>query len=168
MTDFNCPICGTLFNDDEYRVAERLSSWSYLHLDIWVKCPECKYTPAFGKELSDAKPVYWRPEGLPYDFRKQLIDALNQHTPRLNCPFCKSLLELHKIWVHTWKQKHKWSGSDEDVVKSDAPEDVREAFQFIVTSSDKKVVDKYFIPAGVLSQYKCTNQKCKYVRYITL
>jgi len=168
MTDFNCPICGTQFNDDEYRVAERLSSWSYLHLDIWVKCPECKYTPAFGKELSDAKPVYWRPEGLPYNFRKKVETAFKQNIPEQICPFCKSGMELHKIWVHSWKQRLEWSGDNTDVVQSDAPQDVREAFQFIVSSADKSVVDKYFIPAGILSQYKCTSQKCKYVRYITL
>ena len=168
MTDLTCPICGTVFSDEKYRVAERLGRKGYFHLDIWVKCPTCKYTPAFGRELSDAKPVYWRPTNLPLKFRRMVEAAFHKNIPLMHCPFpnCASELELHKIWVHTWKQDQPIP--DGQTVRSDAPTDVREAFQFIVSSSDRKEIGKYFIPAGIMAQYKCVNQACKYVRYVTL
>jgi len=160
-----CPICNTVFDDEEYKIAERLGSLGYMHLDIWVKCPKCKYTPAFGKELSDAKPIYWRPKKLPYTFRKQVENAFLKHTPPLSCPFCGSSLELHKIWIHTWQKSVDIPNGQ--AVESQASEVVRNAFQFIVQNSEGKI-GKYFIPAGIMSQWKCTNWKCKYVRYVTL
>jgi len=162
---FKCPICNADIDMHEHLITEKLSAIGYLHLDKWVKCPKCKYTPAFGKELSDPKPIYWRPAGLPLWFRRKVEEAFHKHTPPLNCPFCTSELELHKIWIHTWKRRQEELLTE--CVQSDADVDIREAFQFFVTGSKRKV-GTYFIPAGIMSQYKCRNWRCKYVRYVTL
>jgi len=163
--EMKCPICKTKMDDEQHRLAERLGALSYLHLDIWVKCPnpKCRYTPAFGREIIDAKPVYWHPPNLPSKYKKQVRDAFKKHIPVGTCPFCEGDMELHKVWINTWKvaDKEDWQGALFDGVGK-----VSKADQFFVQQKGKVV--NYSLPSGILAQFKCKNWRCKYVRYVTL
>jgi len=159
-----CPICGEPLDFEEHRIAERLGALSYLHMDIWVKCPKCKYTPAFGFEIIDSKPIYWHPRNLPAKYKKQVETAIKKHIPVGTCPFgCTKGMELHKVWINTWKvvDKGDWRGDHFKPEGNISKED-----QFFVQQRGKVV--NYSLPSGILAQFKCKNPLCKYVRYVTL
>ena len=148
-TVMTCPICGTEIDVDKYMIMDRLSSWGYMHIDVWVKCPKCKYTPCFGKELEDTKPIYWQPSSLPAWYKKAVEKAFDKNVTCDPCLFCEGKMELHKVWINSYRELCDG------------------ATQFVVPDGVEKIV-KYFLPSGILSQFKCVNHKCKYVRYITL
>jgi len=160
----DCPICSAEIDEVQHKIAEKLSTLGYLHLDIWVKCEKCKYTPAFGRELSDVKPILWYPQKLPVWYKQKVEEAFRKHVPGYNCAFCNSTMELHKVWVNTWKQIGTFP---DQKITSESPEEVVRAATFIVATGKGKV-GKYCLPSGILAQYKCANWKCKYVRYLTL
>jgi len=127
----------------------------YFHLDYWIKCPKCKYTPCFGVELSDAKPIYWHPHGLPEWYKTKIVEAINRHITVNPCIFCGSRMEPHKIWINTWH-----------TVKGQASPSG--AVQFLISGHSKKEVNPHYLPSGILIQHKCVKPACKYVRYVTL
>ena len=163
----NCPICGTEIDEYEHKLAEKLTKLGYMHLDVWLKCPKCKYTPCFGKEMEDTKPIYFYPKKLPFWFRKKLEEAFHKYIPPIPCAICGAETELHKIWINIWKKVKEENASEKVPLKSVADKETLLNFQFLVPTTEGGI-SRYFLPAGVLGQYKCTNWKCKYVRYVTL
>lgn len=158
-----CPICGTEIDEYEHKLAEKLTKLGYMHLDVWLKCPKCKYTPCFGKEMEDTNPVYFYPEKLPFWYRKKLEEAFDKYIPDIPCTICGSEMQLHKIWINIWKKVREETGK----LTSAADGKTLMAMQFLVPTVEGKI-SRYFLPAGVLGQYKCKNWKCKYVRYVTI
>jgi len=150
-----CPICNADIDRHQCELMGRLSSWGYLHVDFWLKCPKCGFTPCFGKEMEDAKPVYWHPTSIPEWLRKAIKEAFKKHIEPVTCLFCPSKMELHKVYVNSYREL------------CDGPTG------FLVPTSgvgeQKEVpVARRFLPSGILAQYKCVSWRCKYVRYVTL
>ena len=150
-----CPICGEPIDRDKHEIMGKLSQWGYLHVDFWVRCPKCKYSPCFGQELSDATPIYWHPAKLPAWYKTACRHALEKHIPPFICLFCQSTMELHKVYVNSYRAL--CDGATEFVVPSSG----------IKEQAEHPVVRR-FLPSGILAQYKCVNARCKYVRYVTL
>ena len=144
-----CPICGEPINRDECEIMGHLSTWGYMHVDYWLRCPKCKYSPCFGKELEDTKPIYWHPQNTPTWYKKAVTKAANKHFPNQQCIFDNTTMELHKVWINSYREL------------CDGPT------QFVLPS-EKDSIQKYFLPSGILLQFKCKNWRCKYVRYVTL
>jgi len=161
-----CPICTTEIDETEHKIIEKLGKLGYLHLDTWVKCPKCKFTPCFGKELSDAKPVYFFPSTLPRSYKKMVTEAFHKYIPAIPCIMCGDKTELHKAWINSWKRQDKLLVTH-DNMPCEGSEEVRRGIQFFVPTHDGKL-STYLLPSGILGQYKCKSQKCKYVRYVTL
>ena len=161
----NCPICGADIDEDKQQIYEKLSKqggYGYFHLDKWIQCPnpQCHWTPAFGLELEDANPIYWHPQHLPLTSRRNIEAAFHrQYEPHgpLHCPFthCHAELELHKIYVNTWREL-------------DGEPTPTGPMQFIIPGHKPKEIHRYFVPGGILGQYKCTNPTCKYVCWTTV
>jgi len=151
-----CPLCGTPIDREQHRVAEHLGALGYLHLDYWLHCEKCGYSPCFGQELSDPRPIYWFPNTTPHEHRERIVNALRYHIKSGRC-ICNARLELHKVWVNTWRMDTRVASGVSIV------EDHHEALMFRT-----KPRGGANIPAGILAQYKCIDSKCKYVRFITL
>lgn len=156
MSMVPCPICGTMIDRHAQRVAEHLGALGYVHLDYWLKCPTCGYSPCFGQELSDPHPIYWFPTSTPYDQRRRIESALRTHLDPGTC-ICGAKFELHKVWVNTWRMDTRVASG------VSIEEDHHQALMF--RTKPKGGAD---IPAGILAQYKCVDPQCKYVRFITL
>ena len=150
-----CPICNTPIDKDKCEIAGKLSMQGYMHVDYWLRCPKCKYSPCFGKEMEDTKPIYWFPRTLPVWYKKAVVKAAHKHLQNPDCIFCKSEMELHKIWINSYREL--CDGPTMFVTPTKA-----------LTEQTKKQIQKYFLPSGILFQYKCVSWRCKYVRYITL
>jgi hypothetical protein len=145
-----------LIDRDAHRVAEHLGALGYLHLDYWLRCGRCGYSPCFGQELSDPHPIYWFPTILPHDQRVRIETALHHHINPGVC-ICGNMLELHKVWVNTWRL-------DDSVASGvSIEEDHTDALMFRT-----KPKGGANIPSGILAQWKCVDPHCKYVRFITL
>ncbi len=164
-----CPICGETIDEAKHKLAEKLMNLGYMHLDVWLKCPKCKYAPAFGREMEDTKPVYFYPNNLPFWYRQKLEEAFGRYIADSPCIFCGGQMELHKIWVNIWKKvEEKPLDNPKKVpLKPVADRQVMMHFQFLVPTMEGDV-SKYFLPSGILGQYKCVNWRCKYVRYVTV
>jgi hypothetical protein len=150
-----CPICGTAIDMDKAEIMGNLRAQGYLHVDYWLRCPKCKYSPCFGKEMEDTKPIYWFPRRLPEWYKKAVVKAANKYLQNPKCLFCGSEMELHKVWVNSYREL--CDGPTMFITPNQA-----------INKDHSKNIQKYFLPAGILLQYKCTNWRCKYVRYITL
>ena len=152
---------------DKSQMAEKLSDqhYGYFHLDILVKCPHCKYTPAFGRELEDSHPIYWYPQHLPMAYKRLLTAAFAKYRPPQPCPWCHRATELHKVWINAWQKDEPVPSGD--VIRPDVAGSAQAHFEFIVPTASRKV-HGYYLPVGILGQMKCTNGLCKYVYYTTI
>ncbi len=139
-----------------------------MHLDVWLQCPRCKYTPCFGREMEDTEPVYFHPRKLPSWYKVKVEQAFHKHIPDMLCTICGGEMQLHKVWVNVWKKvKEELVKPKQPPLKSVASKEVMMNYQFLAPTVDGKL-SRYFLPSGLLGQYKCVNWKCKYVRYVTL
>ena len=150
-----CPICGTDINKDECELMGKLSTQGYMHVDFWLQCPKCKYSPCFGKEMEDTKPIYWFPRRLPSWYKEAVVKAVAKHIHTPTCLFCGGEMELHKVWINSYREL--CDGPTMFITPTKA-----------LSPDPKKHIQKYFLPSGILLQFKCKNWKCKYVRYVTL
>ena len=156
LTSLPCPLCETPIDREAHRVAEHLGALGYLHLDYWLRCEKCGYSPCFGQELSDPHPIYWFPVTVLYDHRARIEIALHKHINPGVC-ICGADLELHKVWVNTWRM--------DDRVASGVSIKENHHSALMFRTKPKGGAN---IPSGILAQYKCVSYKCKYVRFITL
>lgn len=151
-----CPICGAEINVEEQEIMGHLSTWGYMHVDYWLRCPRCKFSPCFGREMEDTHPIYWNPHDLPDWYKDGVEAAAATHVPPFTCLFCTSQMELHKVWVNSYREL------------CDGPTQFITPTHKGAEGTPDAQVQRYFLPSGILLQYKCVNWRCKYVRYVTL
>lgn len=143
-----CPICGATIDTEENKAREALGKLGYLHLDVWLKCPKCGYTPVFGVEKEPSKPPYFRPDTISKEHKQRILKAANYAKTSINiCPFCgvglsRKLMKVHKVF---WNVKTKY---------------------FITDPELGGIIGTTTLPCYYLIQLKCP--KCFYVRYFTI
>lgn len=173
----SCPICGTEIDRSKHQIAKRLGSLGYLHADVWLECKKCGYKPVFGTEIEKAKPIYWYPPSVSDEKKKLIVEALARLIiPPFSTCICKAEMELHKVWVNTYKASDS-APAPKDLRKLNLRDPVNQQRLFFAGRPPRSgflkanridPVHIKLIESGILAQIKCQDPNCKYVRYLTL